>query len=90
MMKKYNLLPNDAIILASCRENKIKVLASYDSDFKTVCKNENIVLITGIWIKFLKCLINLLCPDIPETQIIENLESGFESFKEIMETLNGK
>jgi len=32
---------------------------------------------------------NLPNPDILASEIIENLESGIESFKEIMETLNG-
>ncbi len=32
-MKKHNLLPNDAIILASCKILDVQVLASHDSDF---------------------------------------------------------
>jgi uncharacterized protein len=32
-MKKYNLLPNDAIILATCKIHNITRLASHDSDF---------------------------------------------------------
>jgi len=32
---------------------------------------------------------NLPNPDILASEIIENLESGIESFKELMETLNG-
>ncbi len=33
IMKKYNLLPNDALILASCKFFGIDNIASYDSDF---------------------------------------------------------
>ena len=39
--------------------------------------------------KSLTDLDNLPDPDILASEIIENLESGIESFKEIMETLNG-
>lgn len=46
MMSKYNLLPNDALILATVRTNKIKNLASFDeNDFKIPCKTEAINLI---------------------------------------------
>ena len=45
-MKKYNLLPNDAIILAACRIHDVRVLASYDSDFFKACSEEGIQLIT--------------------------------------------
>lgn len=44
-MKKYNLLPNDAIILASCKLQNVAVLASFDSDFFRACTAENIRLI---------------------------------------------
>ena len=39
--------------------------------------------------KSLTDLDNLPDPDILASEIIENLESGIESFKEIMESLNG-
>lgn len=46
-MKKHNLLPNDAIILASCKIQGVRVLASFDSDFSQACIAENIQLITS-------------------------------------------
>ncbi len=45
LMSQYNLLPNDALILALCQLHKISVIASYDSDFKEVCKDLNITLL---------------------------------------------
>lgn len=45
-MKKYNLLPNDAFILAACKLQGVAVLASFDSDFKNACVQEGIILIT--------------------------------------------
>ncbi len=48
MMQKYNLLPNDALIVASCKLQRIKVLASYDSDFKEACKAEEILFLQEI------------------------------------------
>lgn len=47
-MKKHNLLPNDAIILAACKIQKVHVLASYDSDFFKACAEEGIRLITAV------------------------------------------
>lgn len=44
LMIKYNLLPNDAIILATCKIHGITQLASHDSDFITPCKEEGIAL----------------------------------------------
>lgn len=38
IMKKYKMLPNDAIIVATCDYFKIKNLASYDKDFDLPCK----------------------------------------------------
>ncbi len=46
-MKKYNLLPNDAIILSTCKDQNISVLASHDSDFFEACKAEGIRLISN-------------------------------------------
>ena len=46
--------------------------------------------ITWIKDKSLTDLDNLPDPDVLATEIIENLEAGIESFKEIMESLNGK
>lgn len=47
-MKNYNLLPNDAMILASCKLENIAILASYDSDFREACQNEGIKLISKV------------------------------------------
>lgn len=48
LMKRNNLLPNDALILATCKLESIPVLASYDSDFATVCRKEAVVLISNM------------------------------------------
>lgn len=45
LMNSYNLLPNDALILASCKQHGINVLASYDPDFEAACQLENIRLL---------------------------------------------
>lgn len=45
LMAKYNLLPNDAIILATCKLHGITQLASHDSDFEEPCKGEGITLL---------------------------------------------
>jgi len=37
IIKKFNLLPNDALILATCKSYDIKYLASHDSDYKDPC-----------------------------------------------------
>ena len=52
MMSKYNLLPNDALILFICKLNSINVLASYDAnDFQAACAEEGITLLqtTADW-----------------------------------------
>lgn len=43
-MEKYNLLPNDAIILATCKIHNINKLASHDTDFIVPCNEEGIEL----------------------------------------------
>lgn len=49
MMEKYNLLPNDALILSICKTNGIKALASYDaSDFIVPCQFEGIALLQNV------------------------------------------
>ena len=45
-MLNYNLLPNDAIILAACKIHNIIQLASHDKDFIEPCKAEGITLLT--------------------------------------------
>jgi uncharacterized protein len=47
LMSDYNLLPNDAIILATCKLHGTK-LASHDSDFIFPCQSENIELIKDV------------------------------------------
>lgn len=47
-MTDYNLLPNDAMILALCKLHKIGFLASFDSDFEVACEKEKIVLIQSV------------------------------------------
>ena len=48
LMKRYNLLPNDALILSSCLAEKVAVLASFDSDFLAACKSEGVKVIQDI------------------------------------------
>ncbi len=36
LMKNYNLLPNDALIAATCKHYGIKKIATFDGDFKRV------------------------------------------------------
>ena len=45
-MQQYNPLPNDAIILATCKIHNVKQPASHDKDFEAACKGEGIELIT--------------------------------------------
>jgi predicted nucleic acid-binding protein len=45
LMATYNLLPNDAIILATCKIHNITKLASHDTDFIIPCKAEGIELL---------------------------------------------
>ena len=45
-MKKYNLLPNDSLILAACKVYNLDALASYDLDFKETAEKENVKLLT--------------------------------------------
>jgi uncharacterized protein len=45
-MPKYNLLPNDALILVTTKLNDIEYLASFDkNNFQQPCKAERITLI---------------------------------------------
>ena len=45
LMDTYGLLPNDAIILATCKFYGVKYLISFDSDFKKACEGEGITLV---------------------------------------------
>jgi predicted nucleic acid-binding protein len=48
-MQKYNLLPNDALIIATAKLNGIEYMATFDvTDFGTPCKREKIKLIGSI------------------------------------------
>ncbi len=47
-MINYNLLPNDALIFATCCIYGIKYLVSFDSDFQEICEKEKIVLINSM------------------------------------------
>lgn len=47
-MSKYNLLPNDALILATCRLHGIPALASFDPDFNLPCQGEGIRLLQTV------------------------------------------
>ena len=46
LMSQYNLLPNDAIILATCKIHGITKLASHDTDFIIPCQSESIEFLT--------------------------------------------
>lgn len=48
LMQQYNLLPNDALILATCILNDIQLLASFDTDFTEACQNEGVRLIAHL------------------------------------------
>lgn len=49
LMKTYNMLPNDAIILAHCLTTGIRYLVSYDvTDFATPCREEGIIFIDSV------------------------------------------
>lgn len=48
LMSTYNMLPNDAIIFSHCKSADIGYLASYDSDFVSVCNKEGVTLIDSL------------------------------------------
>ena len=49
LMARYNLLPNDALIITNCQHHDIYHIASYDiNDLAPLCKGENMVLISSI------------------------------------------
>lgn len=47
-MEAYNLMPNDALILAVCKQHTVGIIASYDSDFADACQQEGIQLIKQV------------------------------------------
>ena len=46
-IENFGLLPNDALVLATCKRYKVKYLISIDSDFSEPCKKEGILLINS-------------------------------------------
>lgn len=48
LMQQYNLLPNDALILALCKLHSIRILASFDPDFEPACSGEGVLLIQSV------------------------------------------
>ena len=48
IFKKYNLKPNDALILATCKYYRIRYLISIDTDFPEPCEKEGIILINSV------------------------------------------
>lgn len=47
-MDEYGLLPNDALILATCKFYGLDHLASLDSDFEDACVGEGVSLVNGL------------------------------------------
>jgi len=47
-VRNYNLKPNDALILATCKYYNIPYLLSLDEDFKEPCEKEGIILIDSV------------------------------------------
>ena len=48
LMVKHNLLPNDALILATCLHHSLPYLASYgENDFRDACTAEGVTLISS-------------------------------------------
>ena len=45
LITEYGLLPNDALILATCKYHKIKNLITFDDDFKEIADKEGIKII---------------------------------------------
>ena len=48
LMQRYNLLPNDALIIATTKLHGIPAIASHDDDFIPACEGENIQLIRNL------------------------------------------
>ncbi len=46
-MAEYGLLPNDALILATCKFYGIRCLISFDKDFREACREEGIILLSS-------------------------------------------
>lgn len=48
LMERYNLLPNDSLIIGSAKLHGISVIASYDPDCQLACEGEGIQLIQEV------------------------------------------
>ncbi len=48
LMGEFNLLPNDALIIANASKNAIPSIATYDSDFSLVCNKFNIKIANSV------------------------------------------
>ena len=48
LMENYNLKPNDALILATCKYYQVPYLVSLDTDFEEPCKGEGVTLINTL------------------------------------------
>jgi|GEM_PF-234593 len=72
-MINYNLLPNDALIFATCRIYDIKYLVSFDIDFQEICEKQKIVLINSTE-KFKE----IVGEDTQETEEVEDVDNGDE------------
>ncbi len=48
LMERYNLLPNDALIIGAAKLHGISTIASYDLDFEPACAGEGIRLIRAV------------------------------------------
>lgn len=48
LMQRYNLLPNDALIIATAKLHTIPAIASHDPDFESACQGEGIQLIREV------------------------------------------
>ncbi|GAB3034139.1 PIN domain-containing protein [Spirosoma pulveris] len=46
--EQYNPLPNDFLVLATCKLNGIERIASYDADFSPACLGEGIQLFRSV------------------------------------------
>lgn len=45
LMADFNLLPNDALVVATCLSRNIGALASFDPDFHDVCQTKGLALL---------------------------------------------
>lgn len=48
LMQQYNLLPNDALIVATAKMHQIPAVTSFDADFVAACTGEGIRLVREV------------------------------------------